>query len=74
MLRRYTLAQLQRTPTIRQGQTDDLKVEAGALRVWLSRMRVEDGAPYNNEVTVERLRADARTGWCWETVEQYEAR
>ena len=66
---RYSLGEIQRIPTSHQGQYDDLKVDTGKVRVWLSRLRIEDGMPYNNQVTVERLQDG-----CWVTVEEYEAR
>ncbi len=55
---------LQALPTLAQGQADDLKIdtgaargyhEAGDLRLWVSRMTVEDGAAVDNEVAVERM-------------------
>lgn len=68
---KYTLAQLEALPTIKQGHTDDLKIESGNGRVWLSRMTIEDGQPYNNQVTIERFN-DAKGRW--ETVTSYEAK
>lgn len=41
--------------TIEQAQFGDLKVDTGELRVWLSRMTIEDGAPYRRTVMVEDL-------------------
>ncbi len=64
----YTLEELKAMNTLSQGHTDDLKLEDGSVRVWLSRMRVEDGMPYNNQVTVERL-----INGVWQTVREYEA-
>ena len=69
-------------PTLTQGQTDDLKVHnwksrGRQLRVWLSRMTVEDGMPYNNQVTVEQYlpgNGKKNWGWGWNTVYQYQAR
>ena len=52
----YTLAELQGLPTIRQAKTGDLKVQTKFKRIWLSRMTIEDGADYNNQVTIERCR------------------
>ena len=49
----YTLAELQALPTIEQASTGNLKVKAPKKRVWLSQMTVADGAPYNNQVTIE---------------------
>lgn len=73
MLQRRSLAHLQNLPTIRAGQTDDLKIETAARRVWLSRLTTADGMPYNHQVTVEILRQTAN-GARWETIEEYEAR
>lgn len=66
--RGYSLAELEAMPTISQGHMDNLKVDTGTMRVWLSRMTREDGMPYNNAVTVERL-----INGVWTEVEQYEA-
>lgn len=72
-------------PTIHQGHTDDLKIETQgggtkdtrATRVWLSRLTVEDGQPYNNQVTVEQYlpgNGKSNFGYQWVTTEQYEAK
>lgn len=72
--RRYTLSELEAMPTISQGHTDNLKIETEIegvkYRIWLSRMTVEDGMPYNNQVTVEKLNPAPGN---WETVEEYQA-
>ena len=65
----YTLKELEGLKTIMQGQADDLKIEDGNIRVWLSRMTIEDGMPYNNQVTVEKLDENGS----WNTIEEYEA-
>lgn len=67
----YTLKQLQARKTIAQGQADDLKIETAQHRVWLSRMTIEDGMPYNNQVTVERFNTVSGN---WLTVDEYEAK
>lgn len=54
---RYTAAELEELPTIAEGQADDLKIETASTRVWLSRCSVEDGEPFNDKVTVERLQS-----------------
>jgi len=69
-MRKYTLRELQAMETISQGHTDDLKIKTEDTKVWLSRMTIEDGMPYNNMVTVEKLTNDGR----WVTVEEYPAR
>lgn len=65
----YTLKQLESKPTLEQGHFDDLKARKDNVKVWLSRMTIADGMPYNNQVTIERY-----TGDRWETIDQYEAR
>ena len=69
-MRKYTLRELQQLKTISQGQTDNLKIKTEDTKVWLSRMTVEDGMPYNNMVTIEKLKKDGR----WEIIEEYPAR
>ena len=63
----YTKRELASMPTLHTGHFDDLKVDKGDLRVWLSRMTVEDGMPYNNQVTVER-----KINGEWVEVDQYQ--
>lgn len=63
-----SLDELEAMPTLTQGQADDLKIDNGAERVWLSRCGVEDGEPWDNKVTIERL-VDGR----WVEVEWYQA-
>ena len=65
---RYSLDYLESLPTLNQGHTCDLKLDNGKRRVWLSRCGVDDGLPYDNMVTVEKLQ-DGR----WVTVSTYEA-
>lgn len=64
----YTLAELEARETISSGQFDNLKIDDGTVRVWLSRCGVADGLKYDNGVTVEVLK-DGR----WVTARQYEA-
>jgi len=64
----YTLDELRAMPTLSQSQADNLKFDDGRTRVWLSRMKKADGAPYNNQVTVEVLHNGR-----WETSEEYPA-
>lgn len=66
----YTLAELEALPTIAQGQMDDLKIKTKYIQVWLSRMTKEDGMPYDNQVTIERL----NSSYTWVTVSQFKAR
>lgn len=68
---RYTKDELKDLPTISQGQFSDLKVEDTRhdppVRVWLSRMTVADGMPFNNAVEIEHC-----IDGCWVEVERYE--
>lgn len=66
----YTLAELEALPTIEQGHMDDLKIKTKYIKVWLSRMTKEDGMPYDNQVTIERLTSN----YTWVTVSQFQAR
>ena len=68
-MEKYTFAELQAMPTISQGHMDNLKVQTEDTKVWLSRMTIEDGMKYNNQVTVEKYNGDK-----WETIAQYEAK
>ncbi len=68
-MRHYTLEELEGMDTLATGQADDLKVDTGQYRVWLSRCTVDDGEPYDNKVSVEEL-IDGR----WITVEYYQAK
>ena len=56
--------------TLRELQAINLKIKTEDTKVWLSRMTVEDGMPYNNMVTIEKLTNDGR----WEVIEEYPAR
>lgn len=65
------LSTLQKRSTIRQGHTDDLKLETRTRRVWLSRMTVADGMPYENQVTEEIYNGHEGK---WVTMKIYEAK
>lgn len=65
---RYSLEELESRPTLHSGQYADLKIDTGEQRVWLERVGLADGAPYDNGVTVEAL-----VGGRWETTGEYEA-
>jgi len=65
----YTLEELENMPTLHQGHCDNVKYDDGKTRVLLSRMTIEDGMEYNNQVTIEKLK---REGWV--TVAQYQAK
>lgn len=64
----YTVEELDAMPTISQGHMDNLKVDDGKVRVWLSRMTVADGMEYDNQVTVEEL-----VEGIWTTINEYQA-
>ena len=64
---KYTAKQLRAMPTRSVGQADDLKVETSTMRVWISRCTVEDGEPFDDKVTVERLRNGR-----WEVADEYQ--
>jgi hypothetical protein len=69
-----TLEELEELEPIAQGQADDLLIEDGDTRVWLSRCGVEDGEPFDNAVTIERriMRGDPPRSY-WEEIEKYPA-
>ena len=69
-MRCRTLEELQKLPTLCVGQVDNLKIETPTMRVWLSRVTVADGQPYDNQVTIERLGVNGI--WCTDYV--YEAK
>lgn len=52
----FSLDYLESLPTIAQGQADDLKIDTGSMRVWLSRCTMADGEPFDNKVTIEHLK------------------
>lgn len=63
-------SELDDLPTLTQGHADDLKIDDGdGFRVWLCRCGIEDGMPFDNQVTVEHY--DGRR---WTNAEVYEAR
>jgi hypothetical protein len=63
---RYTADELREMPTISRSQADDLHVDDGKVRVWLSRVGIDDGMPYDDMVTVEHLHYGR-----WITIETY---
>jgi len=65
----YTLKELNNIPTISSAQADDLKINTGIRRIWLSRCSVEDGEPYPNKVTEEEWLLGR-----WVNVRTYEAK
>ena len=63
----YSARDLEHLPTLATGQADDLKIDDGDTRVWLCRCGIDDGMPFDNAVTVEKLQNGR-----WVQVEQYE--
>jgi hypothetical protein len=65
-----TLEELESLPTLAETQTADLKFEQNGCteRVWLERVGVDSGMPYDNMVTVEFLLEGG-----WETLTEYPA-
>lgn len=61
----YSLDELEDLPTLSEGQADDLKIDTGDVRIWLSRMTAEDGEPCDNKVTIEERRRGSwiEVGW-----------
>ena len=64
----YTLNELEEMLTLASSQADNLKIDTGTIRVWLSRCTIADGEPHNNKVSVEYLE-----GGGWKTIRTYEA-
>ena len=58
--------ELRELPTLATGQTCNLKIDTGDVRVWLCRCGIADGMPYDDAVTVEEL-----IGGRWVEVDQY---
>lgn len=50
----YSLDYLQSLPTLHVDHFDNLKINTGKVKVWLSRMTITDGMPYDNQVTIEQ--------------------
>jgi len=65
----YSLQELNKMDTIMEGHSEDLKYDKKHIRIWLSRMTIEDGMTYNNEVSVE-----VRVNDQWSIVDTYEAK
>jgi len=49
----YTCLELDQLPTLAEGQFSNLKIDLPNIRIWLSRMTVEDGMPYDHAVEIE---------------------
>lgn len=61
----WTTEELQELPTLARGQADDLKVDDGEYRVWLSRCGLADGMPVEHSVMVERLNEQGQWRVVW---------
>ncbi len=66
---KFSLAELERTPSISGAHFADLKIESDCVRVILSRMKIADGSDYDNKVTIDVL-----SGGEWVTHDEYKAR
>lgn len=64
----FTLEELQNKETLGSSHFDNLKIDEDCYRVWLSRMTIDDGMEYNNQVTVEEL-----VNGVWVIARQYQA-
>lgn len=64
----YSARGLAQLPTLAQGQTDDLKLDDGAHRVWLARTTRADGETFEHRISVEELTPRGR----WETIADYD--
>ena len=69
----FTAKRLEFMPTIRKGQFADLKLDYWSCntdkqtRVWLSRLTVADGMPYDDHIRVDQF-SNGR----WVTVAEYQ--
>lgn len=54
---------------ISSAQFDDLLYDKDGLRIWVSRMSIEDGMPYNDQVTIEEYSETKRK---WIITNRYE--
>ena len=70
MFGRFSKSQIESMPTVSEGHTDDLKLDLGYTRVWVSRLTTEDGVLYDNEVTTEQYLKGER--WFWKPIDTYE--
>lgn len=68
-MEQFSLKELQEMPTLYQGHFDNLKIDKGNVRVWLSRMTIADGAPYDNLVFVQELICGD-----WIVIDEYRAK
>ena len=61
----YSLEELEGMDVLCQGQADDLLIDTGDCRIWLSRCGIEDGEPCDNKVTIEELQRGrwVEVGW-----------
>ena len=67
MTQKYTADFLEKLPTLAVGQSDDLKIDDGKTRIWLSRCGIADGMPYEKSISVEKLIAGT-----WQQVKIFE--
>lgn len=65
----HNAEELRALPTLAVGQADDLKIDQGGYRVWISRCGLADGAQYEDTVFVEMLEEPSGQ---WTTIAEYE--
>ena len=70
----YTLAELRRMPVISEGHGENLMVDTGLTRLWLSRMTRADGAKHDNNVVVETRPVKPGAGPLWKKLIEYQAK
>ena len=74
---RFTLNEVLSKPVLKQGQDSNLIYDGNfgnhRIRVWHSRMTIEDGAPFNHGITVEEKMEGTKGAGRWNTVDYYEA-
>ena len=73
-MKKLTLKQVKEYPVIHQSHFDNLIKEFEQkgikYRVWVSRCTIDDGMPYDNQITVEKF--DETNGYTWTIEKQYE--
>jgi len=68
-MKRLTLEEAKNMTVLSQGHFDNLIYEENNIRIWLSRMTIADGIPYDNQITVEEY-----CDGVWATLDVYQAK
>jgi len=68
-MKRLTLKEAKNMFVLSQGHFDNLIYDENNIKIWLSRMTVADGMPYDNQIIVEELRRGN-----WVTIDTYQAK